>query len=584
MVNWSTEHLILPRAFLNLTVSMGQPEGTLAVEYPNKGNLDSTQYKIELISESFSNYSYRAISERKGLVKVSDLLREATKSSNDNINQQSLAHLNWLLQQATSITTTLVKLAIAGVGDRGLYNVLANTNTYEVFCIDIEECHSGNINCDPWFYMSKPPSASYREVWNSYVDWMIVRNNILNTVPNTAPYYHVVLPLIDRMIACVNPTPHPIPNFAFDVGPVQPTFSFAQATSSNVIQTSPVPLTLGKMSYSFRHSTTFSGYPDDEIRSGLQKYIRRGEVMKAVQCGTELFRMPEVNPEAKRIRTNLYNRLLVIATEDIGPGDTSLCIAVMEYLFIIKDQGSNDKESFHELVAVIQTCAESPKTRVLSHLWRVYAVPPGQEIAEAKGITIDPLTLVPQHNSWPGSAADPPILIYLASMFAEKVAQHSPTSFTWLGRYLDACASNSYKIAKLRRRTNPVEALWIILQAHISERDYEILRNAYYYLSENRGTLMMATFLAVWQFRSQAMTKIGELATLWKTSPLLLDLQQGNYQLILDDYVVDKHTKRGRRDGKDRNDFVYDGALVDHRAPFFEQEWFLLLEEIYKIS
>lgn len=37
------------------------------------------------------------------------------------------------------------------------------------------------------------------------------------------------------------------------------------------------------------NSRGFSGYPLDELKSGLQKYLRRGKIEKMVWCMEELF-------------------------------------------------------------------------------------------------------------------------------------------------------------------------------------------------------------------------------------------------------------------------------------------------------
>lgn len=635
LTGWEAAHLVIPKEFLRLSREMGSPEGSLAIEYANLGNLDINAYTLQPIQESFSNYHYQAISERKGLIKVSDLLREATKSK--TAIREQLPQLQWLLDQATSVTTTLVKLTIAGVGDRGLYNVLANTTTHEVFCIDIEEDQSHLPNSDPWFYLTKPPAASFRDVWNFHVNWAAVIDNIIRTVPtkggasvrltmpcepmlvsNTVSNYQYVLQLLQHMVTMygqgqtlnLSPTyPNMPTTISALASPSDPTplFNFVDSSNTNTIPshtssdpigvnimshiapelfTTPVTVNpthpIGKMSYSFRHSTTYSGYADDEIRSGLQKYIRRGEVVKAIQCGYELYRMSEIHPEAKRLVTNLYNRLMVIATEDIGPGSVDTCMAVME--FVMGTKAEYGSLLPHQITAVIQCCAQSPKTRVLSHLWRVYAVPEAQAIAQANGIEIDPIQCTAKQVTWPGAPADHTILIHHASMFAERLSIRSPSAFTWLARYMAVCGDNTIKISTLRRRTNPIEALWVILEPYMSSRDYKILRDSYYHLSENRGCLMMAVYLVIWQVRSTQITTITTLADLWKDSPQLIQLQTGAYSLVLDEYVVDKHTKRGRTEGKDRTVFVNEGAVVHNRAPQFDDTWFLLLEKIYQIS
>ena len=61
-------------------------------------------------------------------------------------------------------------------------------------------------------------------------------------------------------------------------------------------------------------TTTANGYSVDELRSVLQKSIRRGWVEEAVLAAYELF---SHSPEAEEV---LWRRLEIIATEDVGFG------------------------------------------------------------------------------------------------------------------------------------------------------------------------------------------------------------------------------------------------------------------------
>ncbi len=61
-------------------------------------------------------------------------------------------------------------------------------------------------------------------------------------------------------------------------------------------------------------STSVNGYPIDELRSVLQKSIRRGLLEEAMLAGYELYAS---GPECEEM---LWRRLEIIATEDVGTG------------------------------------------------------------------------------------------------------------------------------------------------------------------------------------------------------------------------------------------------------------------------
>jgi replication-associated recombination protein RarA len=61
-------------------------------------------------------------------------------------------------------------------------------------------------------------------------------------------------------------------------------------------------------------ATTVNGYAADEVRSVLQKSIRRGWVEEAVLAAYELY---DSGPESEEM---LWRRLEIIAAEDVGLG------------------------------------------------------------------------------------------------------------------------------------------------------------------------------------------------------------------------------------------------------------------------
>jgi hypothetical protein len=48
-------------------------------------------------------------------------------------------------------------------------------------------------------------------------------------------------------------------------------------------------------------------------------------------------------------------------------------------------------------------------------------------------------------------------------------------------------------------------------------------------------------------------------------------------KITIDDYVIDKHTKEGRKKGKDLKDFANEGCHVENEHPLVNQQY----KEIY---
>jgi replication-associated recombination protein RarA len=103
--------------------------------------------------------------------------------------------------------------------------------------------------------------------------------------------------------------------------------------------------------------TTSTGLPADEVISALQKSVRRGEVRNAVLCALDL---SATSPE---LDTFLWDRLHVIAVEDVGFGNAS-AVAVVVALETARqrfDAASHDRDLF--TIHAVRLLAESPKDR-----------------------------------------------------------------------------------------------------------------------------------------------------------------------------------------------------------------------------
>ena len=109
--------------------------------------------------------------------------------------------------------------------------------------------------------------------------------------------------------------------------------------------------------------TTAKGYDLHEVISALQKEIRRCKEYEAVYWAREL---ESLNPKA------LWNRLKVIASEDIGLADplASLIVDVLEKQYYDAVDRKNDSSRLF-LVHAVLYLARSPKSRMVDNLLAV---------------------------------------------------------------------------------------------------------------------------------------------------------------------------------------------------------------------
>ena len=328
---------------------------------------------------------------------------------------------------------------------------------------------------------------------------------------------------------------------------------------------------------------TFSGISFDVAKSALQKYIRRNMPQKAILSAIELFRLGEVdgNPGV----TNMYNRLAIIANEDIGPANLPLVLEVTR----IVESGDRDPA---RLVAMVQLMCESPKTRMMSHAWRAYATIPGRKVSNKIGLPVDKeftesdIAYIKQNTlSDLFLPSDPDNIRPYVLIFLKRLYEKDFNAFSWAYFFLEA--TKDMKLTKRKKfiqgtsrnsTGKPDILLWNALSKILSPETHDILVDAYYNHSENRPFLQNAILTALYEVPYKKLN-IEPAVDFWNQQPLLKQMLDGNFTLDIDPFVIDKHTQQGRAMGKNIQDFVDEGAVVSPLAKDFYSE---TLEYIYK--
>lgn len=460
-------------------------------------------------------YDENRVLIREGLVKLSDALE-----SNP-----------WIYPHIPEITLALCQLAILGVGDMHLSNILVDLEKQSIHIIDFAD-HRKSLVVRPnntFFYMTKDPAKKKAELWLKYAQ----------------PAYESIAKKVSSMKGeHLNYVLEGLEKFkdkAYEV-------------------------------YSPFHSFTPKGFTTDLMKSALQKYIRRNMPKKASMSAFELLRT-----EMKPIQSNLFNRLAVIAAEDIGPANLPLTLEVIEYVL------SGDREAETLYSFILDMCA-SPKTRLGSHLYRVFIHPEGVKEAKKLGITSDLELKQEQYlnsNFW-YKEDDLELKHYLESLYFALSEKKEEDTFIYLRYFLDLTYNRKFSIKPRRRRRKPIILIWEMLSKFQDPKSnlytcrvISILEKAYFTFSEKRPFLMLAMMIVLYEDR------IYFDAT--ENQPLdeefLSSLKEGKYELELDEFVIDKHTKLGKIKGANRKKFVNEGAIVTPEDEGFRNE---LYEEIYK--
>jgi len=107
-----------------------------------------------------------------------------------------------------------------------------------------------------------------------------------------------------------------------------------------------------KTKQSLRAARSYNCYPFDQVISAVQKSVRRGWVYDAVYWALEAF-----FAGVGATRTNIWNRLLVMSVEDIGPANPLLLPLIFHHF-------RNYRDDAYSLARCVYLLAISKKTRI----------------------------------------------------------------------------------------------------------------------------------------------------------------------------------------------------------------------------
>lgn len=331
-------------------------------------------------------------------------------------------------------------------------------------------------------------------------------------------------------------------------------------------------------------SKTYSGHDFDVVKSALQKYIRRGMVEKALLSAIELYRFGELG--AKEAVSNLFNRLAIIANEDIGPANLPLVLAVTEYV----ESGNKD---VNYMAAIVHLMAESKKTRLMSQAWRAYANPEGRLVAKQMGLSLDEgftqddIDFYTQYvNSELFLPSDPQNIRPYLLIFYKRLLEGNFNAYSWAYFFLESIKDiksiekrNKYINNNKSKTGKPDILLWKVLGKFLPPKTHDILVEAYYNHTESRPFLQNAILITLYKLPYE-FYDLKPIADLWSQQPSLNEMLEGKYKLEIDDFAIDKHTRLGKQKGKTIKDFVNEGAYVANQDPKYENE---LLAKIYLV-
>lgn len=334
--------------------------------------------------------------------------------------------------------------------------------------------------------------------------------------------------------------------------------------------------------------TSWNGIDIDVLKSGIQKYIRRGYLEKALWCVYELDlfhemyeRDPSKHTGLKALSTNCIHRLLITSIEDIGIGNPSLPLLVDRLVQAYKRDRFNPslKDKRREYLYVLtKVMCESKRTRELSHIRSVFSQVfnfDGKEYT-TDGSSFHRFSLEDLKKQYPNiynftlDVIDPSDE-YMR--FQEEFKKGSDACFYWFfklfsrGNSLSTCRHQvshllSFVLDETKLQPDSEELIRVMSILRDWFREYNF-----------KEYVLFAMQIILLGLRRPHIDNLHELdvlsAKILSPTCVFKDEWEGYYMrnvngsvIIIDDFVVDKHTRKGRKIGKDLAVFAKEGAYV----------------------
>lgn len=331
----------------------------------------------------------------------------------------------------------------------------------------------------------------------------------------------------------------------------------------------------------------------DVAKSALQKAIRRGDVKLAWTMALRLNEFMIVDEgKGKPVRSNMLNRLPIIAGEDIGLADVDVVEKVDKYVNKIRD---SDLLCEKELIECVTMMCMAEKSRLGSHLnsvfYQVLSTPEYfEQLEKMKPGLLDVMKSIEsrvEHYPMVHVKEEDKFLIHRIVYLLKnaKTEDEKMATFFYMRTLLNS--ENKYKILrgypkKRNISSEPIFIVWNEMLSMGSSGRKNILELCYkMFLNENERHIYLVLGLLVYFFMRENISNEIDVNELIQ--------EHGGFEKILEsamndvievpEYVIDKHTKKGRSKGKDSVTFAVEGAIVENEADWLKK-W-NILEEIY---
>lgn len=312
------------------------------------------------------------------------------------------------------------------------------------------------------------------------------------------------------------------------------------------------------------------GLKFDIVKSGVQKGIRRALPDVAVPLA---LRGLELGLKVKTAYSNLMNRLIVIAGEDIGPACLPALVKVDQEVSMMRDgrEGGDVEALQHRLSDLVGYMCAQKKSRYCSYLRNYYFTalmnPEYRDLIET-----DVLNEFERVRSQPASLFD-----------LWRLGRESKYPYISLNFALTAMLSKE-KIdgdvfeleGKKTRQTPIVKMIWLTILREVDEKFRDLVKLLYRWFKNENEEHIYLVLAHVILIQSELCGMVENLHTndheeIWRE----MAFKRG---VVIPEFVMDRHTQDGKRRGANKLDFALVGAVVENEARDFQSD---VLQRVY---
>ena len=345
------------------------------------------------------------------------------------------------------------------------------------------------------------------------------------------------------------------------------------------------------MKLSVFNGITYNKYKVDVMKSGLQKYIRRGNIEKSIYCMVELDLFKKLNDKkVKGLRSNIRNRLLVILVEDIGISNWMIYEKIYNLLnkWEEKRYENNDEDKLL-LTKVVLYLVNSKKIRLCSWIKAFY------------GYCVDDENLKKYYKNKEDlkdnkkncgerfyKDKDEDEIKEMIDGIVYNLDKDSDNLFYWIFKLLKSNSKNGRR----GRKSKKGFIVWDILKEYVKknkeiEKIYNYSFEWYekYNNSRDENILFMLNMILFYLRRDKInwKEKLEELKIEDEDILKYYNKNMTGEKIEIDDFIVDMHVKKGRKMKKWTKDFANNGSVVNNEDERFVIEEYKNIYNDYKI-